>query len=108
MPRLEIAEEPPWYSAGLSFFLSARGEVFHLVGDGGKRFSIGVADHRREQAAVDRDRDADIGMLEAEDAVAGPHRVGGGHALQSERQRLDDEIVDRELVGGTQYLARRR
>ena len=62
-------------------------------------FGLGAADHRRDQAAFDRDRDADVGMREAQDAVLGPHRVRGRHALQGQRQRLDDEVVDRELVG---------
>ena len=85
----------------------ARGQLLHLVGDRGQRLLLGVADHRRDQAAVDRHRDADVGMLEAQDAVAGPHRVRRRHALQGERQRLDDEVVDRELVGRFVALLRR-
>ena len=38
-------------------------------------------------------------MLVLEHAGIGPAHVGVRHALQSQRQRLDDEIVDRKLVG---------
>ena len=39
-------------------------------------------------------------MLVLEHAAFGPGHVGVGHALQRQRQRLDDEVVDRELVDG--------
>ena len=35
-------------------------------------------------------------MGETQDAVLGPHRVRRRHPLQRERQRLDDEVVDRK------------
>ena len=99
MPRLEIAEEPPWYSAGLSFFSLARAaRSFISLEMAESDFPSALRITGVSKPAVDRDRDADVGMLEAQNAVAGPHRVGGGHALQGERQRLDDEVVDRELV----------
>ena len=101
MPRLEIADAPPWYSCGLELLVAraraARSFISSEIAD--SDLLLGLADHRRDQAAFDRDRDADIGMLEAQDAVVGPHRVRRRHALQRERQRLDDEVVDRELVG---------
>ena len=37
--------------------------------------------------------------LQSQDAVAGPHGVGGGHALQGRRPGLDDEVVEGELEG---------
>ena len=43
-----------------------------------------------------------------EHAAFGPGDVGVGHALQRERQRLDDEVVDRDLVGGLAVLVLRR
>ena len=60
---------------------------------------LGMADDRRDQAARHRHRDADVGMLVLEHAAFGPAHVGVGNALQRQRQRLDDEIVDRKLVG---------
>ena len=41
----------------------ALGEVAHFGRDRGERFRLGVADHRRDQPAVERHRHADVGML---------------------------------------------
>ena len=41
----------------------ARGEIAHFGRDGGERFCLGVAHHRRDQPAVERHRHADVGML---------------------------------------------
>ena len=80
------------------FFLArAIGEIAHLGGNRGDRFAVGVADHRRDQPAFERDRNADIGIAEAQDTVAGPDRIGGGNALQRRRPGLDDEIIERKL-----------
>ncbi len=83
----------------------ALGKLTHLGGNRGERFLLGLPDHRRDQPALDRDRDADVGMLEAQDAVFGPHRIGRRHALQRHRPHLDDEIVDREPIGWRAVLA---
>ena len=105
MPRFEIADEPPWYSAGLQLFLPrARRKVFHFGRDRGQRFGLGIANDRREQSAVERHGNADIGMVETQNAVAGPYRIRRRHPLQSERQRADDEIVDRKLESGIAVL----
>src|SRR5205807_8999581 len=40
-----------------------------------------------------------VGVLMLEHPAFGPGDVGVGHAPQRERQRLDDEIIDGELVG---------
>jgi hypothetical protein len=109
MPRLETAVVPPWYSCGLSLRpAGAGGEVLHLVGDGRQRLGLGLADDRRDQPAGDRHRDADVGVLVLEHAALGPGHVGVRHALQRQRQRLDDEVVDRELVGRLAVLVLRR
>jgi len=100
MPRLETVVEPPWYSSGLSFRARARRHVLHLVRDRRQRFHFHPADHRRDQAAVDRDRDGDVAMLQAQDAILCPHRIGRGQAPQRGRPRLDDEIVEGELERG--------
>src|SRR5882672_4023194 len=60
--------------------------------------------HRRDQAARDGNRDPDVGTVMLEHAAFGPGGVGVRHALQRERERLDDEVVDRELVGGLTVL----
>ena len=67
-------------------------------------FCLGLAHDRREQAAFDGDRHAHIRMLHLQDAILGPDRVRGRHALERDGQRLDDEVVDRELVGGLAVL----
>ena len=86
----------------------ARGEILHLVGDDRERLALGLAHDRRDQPARHRHRDTDIGMLVLEHSAFGPAHIGVRHALQRERQRLDDEVVDRELVGRLAVLVLRR
>ena len=79
-------------------------------------FASACAHDRSDQPAGDRDGDADVGMLVLEHAAFGPGHVRVRDALQRERERLDDEVVDRELVGrlavlvlgrgGVDFLAR--
>ena len=69
---------------------------------------VRLAHDGRDQAARDRDRDADVGGLVLEHAAFGPGDVRLRHALQRERHRLDDEVVDRELVGRLALLVLRR
>ena len=40
-------------------------------------------------------RDGNAGMLEFADTLAGPDGIRPRYRLESERQRLDEEIVDR-------------
>ena len=47
-------------------------------------------------------------MLVLQHAGFGPAHIGIRDSLQCEPQRLDDEIVDRELVGGLAVLVLRR
>jgi len=47
-------------------------------------------------------------MLVLEHGAVGPGDVGIRDFLQRQRQGLDDEIVDRELVGGLAVLVFRR
>ena len=47
-------------------------------------------------------------MLVLEHAGLGPADIGVRHPLQRQRQRLDDEIVDRNLVGRLAVLVFRR
>ena len=109
MPRLDTAVVPPWYSSGLSLRARARAaKSFISLEMVDSDLRLGVADDRRDQAARHRHRDADVGMLVLEHAALGPAHVGVGHALQRQRQRLDDEVVDRELVGRLAVLVLRR
>ena len=71
-------------------------EIAHLGRNRDQRFFLGAADHRGDKAAVDRHGDAHVGAHEAEHTVLGPHRVGVRHPHQSERQSLDDEVIDGE------------
>ena len=76
----------------------AFGERFHFVGDDGEALFFGAEDDRRDEAEIERDGDADIGMLVAQDRGVGPARIDFRHAHQRERAGLHDEIVDGELV----------
>src|SRR5215468_10785674 len=67
-----------------------------------------MAHHRCDQATRDRYRNPDVGMVMLEHAAFGPGDVGVGYPLHCKRQRLDDEIVDRELVGRLAILVLRR
>ncbi len=35
----------------------------------------------------------------------GPHGIGGGHLLERQRQRLDDEVIDRDAEAGLPSLS---
>src|SRR5215831_19217402 len=85
-----------------------RGKILHLVGDDGKRFLLRLAHHRRDQPAGYRDCDPDVETLVPEHGAFGPGHVGVRDALERERKRLDDEIVDRNLVGRLAVLVLRR
>ena len=80
---------------------STGGEVLHLARNGEQRLVLGPTDHRRDQAAIDRHGNADVGGFEPQDAVLRPHCIGGRHALQRQRERLDDEIIERQLERGS-------
>src|SRR5215472_5779829 len=51
----------------------ARRHLLHLVRDRRQRLYLRPADHRRDQAAVDRDRDGDVATLKAQDAILRPY-----------------------------------
>src|SRR5712671_2420714 len=88
MPRFEIADEPAR--------ARALGKLAHLGGDRRERLGFGLPDDRRDQPAIDRYRDANVGMLKAQDAVVCPGRIRLRHPLERDAPRLDDEIVDRK------------
>src|SRR5262249_30543105 len=85
-----------------------RGKILHLVGDDGKRLLLRLAHHWGDQPAGYRNRNPDVGMLVPEQGAFGPGHVGVRDALERERKRLDDEIVDRNLVGRLAVLVLRR
>src|SRR5262245_14831280 len=72
----------------------ARRQLLNLVRDRRQRFHLRPADHRRDQAAFDRDRDGDVGLLKAQNAILRPHRIGRRHALQRRRPGFEDEVID--------------
>ena len=69
-----------------------------------KRLGFRLADDGRDQPARDRHGDADVGVLVLQHRAFGPRDVGLRHAHQRQRQRLDDEVIDRDLVGGLAVL----
>ena len=110
MPRLEIADEPPWYSSGLSFARARAASAFISFEIAESVFAsawriTGVISPPSIATATPMSE-----VLEAQDAILRPDRIGGRHALQRRRPGLDDEIVDRELEGGLAVpsLGRRR
>ena len=82
--------------------------VLHLVGNGGERLLLRAAHDRRDQPAGDRHGHAHIGGAMLEHGALGPGHIGVGHAHQSQSHALDDEIIDRDLVGGLAIDRRRR
>src|SRR5665213_1322169 len=44
-------------------------------------------------------------MRQAQNAIAGPHGIRRGNALQGRRPKLDDKVVERELEHGLAALA---
>ena len=77
----------------------AGGIILHLVRDLRQAFRFSLADHGRDEATRDRNRDADIRVLVLEHSALSPGHIRVGHTLQRHGQRLDDEVIDRNLVG---------
>src|SRR5262249_30419303 len=75
-------------------------EVAHLGGNRGERFGFGVTNDRRDQPALECHRHAGIGMLEAENTVARPDRVGGGNTLGAAAQALMTKSLSESLNAG--------
>jgi hypothetical protein len=92
------ARRPALIFLGLQLAVAgAGGEVLHRGGDRGQASCVGLGDHRGDQAARDRDRDRDVGALEADEVVAGILDVAFGHLDQCGGERLDHQVVDRQL-----------
>ena len=49
-----------------------------------------------EQTPFDRDRDRYIRAFVLQNTLSAPCGIGFGYSLQGQRQRLDDEIIDRQ------------
>ena len=77
--------------------LRAAREVLHLGRDRGDALGVGADDDRRDQARRDRDRDRNVGAAVFDQLVAGEADVAVRHLDQGLRQRLDQQIVDRQL-----------
>ena len=71
-----MVKVPPCTSSGLSFFVRARvAEVVDRAAQAEEILLVGVADHRDDQALVERDGDADVDVLLVDDVVAVDRRV---------------------------------
>ena len=77
--------------------LGAIGKVFHFRGNRAERFCVGALDDRCDQAAGDADRDRDICAFECLELVAFDRDITFRHLHQRDRQRLDQQIIDRQL-----------
>lgn len=62
-----------------------------------ERYRTRVADHRRDQASVDCDRHGDVRAAKAMQFVATELDIRVGDSRQRAGQRLDEEIVHRQL-----------
>jgi hypothetical protein len=76
-----------------------RGQFLHLGADRLQTFLVGLADDRRDEATVGRDRNRDIHFVELQQRVIGPHGVGFGNLSQGKGRGLDGKVVYREPIG---------
>gem|GEM_PF-4424702 len=98
MPRLETQKVPPVNSAGASFlFLRAFAERFGLGRDRKNAFQMGVADHGRDQAVLDRHGECDMGGAVMTDLIVFPRAVDRRDPAQRLGRRFQNKIVHREL-----------
>ena len=78
-------------------FTGLLGQFLHIGADRGKTARIGFRDDRRDEAAGGSHRDRDIGTAVTVQRIALIADVAIGHAHQRAGQRLDQQIVDRQL-----------
>ena len=83
-------------------------QFLDLVGDRGQPLGLGREHDGRDQARGNGDRDADIGMLVAQDRGVGPAGIDVGMLHQRHRRRLHHEVIDREFVGRNFFAFERR
>ena len=97
-PPLVIVNVPPVSSS--SVIAPSRARVAKAptrLLDLGEAARVGVAQHRHDQAAVGRDRDADVVVLVIDDVVAVDRRIDDREASQRLDARLDEERREAEL-----------
>ena len=91
-------------------------EILDLRANGLQTQAIRARNNGRHQShgSGDGDRDIDAVMRANRNLAArrrAPRGIGGGHAARGGRERLDEEVVDRQLVGaiggGVERLAQR-
>ena len=97
MPRLEIADAPPWYSLGFSFLVRARhGQLLHLGRDRRQR----LASACRITGAMSPPSIATATpmseCMKRRMRSSAHTAFAAGHALQGHRPKLNDEIVHRQ------------
>src|SRR6202050_2802805 len=72
-------------------------EVFHFGRNGAERLAFCVAQDRCDQPVVESNRDPDVGVFEAQDAVAGPDCIRRRQPLQGPRVGADEKVVERKF-----------
>ena len=87
MPGLVIVNVPPCTSSGLSFFERARaGEIVDRAAEPEQVLLVGVANHRDDQAILERDGDPEVDVFLVDDVLA----VDRGVDDRELAQRIDD------------------
>ena len=78
-------------------FLGLGGERAHVGGNLRDALAGGVLNDRGDQAARNADRHADVGAAKLAQSIPGKGDIARRHLHQSHTQRLDQQIVDRQL-----------
>ena len=91
----------PEISSGLDLAFAGAGDhLFVLRRHRAERNFIGVfGDHVDQPALRQRNRDADVDALVARQLIAVEVGIQVGELAQGQRRRLDDQVVDGDLVG---------
>ena len=101
MPGLVIVNVPPCTSSGTQL-LGARagGQVVDRAAQAEQVLLVGVADHRHDQAVLERDRNPEIDVLLVDDVVAVDRRVDDRELAKRVDDRLGDEGREGQLRAG--------
>src|SRR6185295_6429041 len=83
---------------GLKFSTArTQAKIAHFIGNDAKRLFLSVTNDRCDQPALNSDRDADIRMLVLQHAAVEPAHISVRDLDERECERLDHEVIDREL-----------
>ena len=78
----------------------APGQVARLAADLAHRLGVGLVQHRHDQAVVEGDRDADVGVRVVDVLAVHVGAVRLGVLDQGQRRGAHDQVVDADLVAG--------